>query len=132
MTDGIPDVERSATELSKSIRGALEAVQSIAENDMELHPVISPVLDLQGLRSKANTINSLFPSRSMALASSIGIGKGYEGVDDGSVNGTKLGPGTQINYTQNNYSPKPLSRIEIYRDTRNMLSTLKGVVRTNG
>ena len=33
-----------------------------------------------------------------------------------------------VNYTQNNYSPKALSRPEIYRQTRNQLSTIQGVV----
>lgn len=33
-----------------------------------------------------------------------------------------------LSYTQNNYSPKALSRPEIYRQTRNQLSTIEGVV----
>lgn len=33
-----------------------------------------------------------------------------------------------LNYTQNNYSPSALSRAEIYRQTRNQLSTIEGVV----
>ena len=35
---------------------------------------------------------------------------------------------TTVNYTQNNYSPKTLSRAEIYRQTQNQLSTITGVV----
>ena len=35
--------------------------------------------------------------------------------------------GTSINYTQNNYSPKALTRLEIHRNTRNQLQALKGV-----
>lgn len=37
-------------------------------------------------------------------------------------------PVTTYQFTQNNYSPKSLSRIEIYRQTQNQLSTLKGMV----
>lgn len=33
-----------------------------------------------------------------------------------------LNPETIVNFTQNNYSPEALSRIDIYRDTKNMLS----------
>ena len=39
-----------------------------------------------------------------------------------------MGTVQNINYTQNNYSPKALSRADIYRDTHSQLSLLKGVV----
>ncbi len=39
---------------------------------------------------------------------------------------------TNVNYTQNNYSPTALSRAEIYRQTRNQLSTIEGVVSASG
>ena len=42
-----------------------------------------------------------------------------------SQNGSKI---TDITYTQNNYSPKALSRLEIYRDTKTQLATLKEAV----
>lgn len=35
-----------------------------------------------------------------------------------------------VTYVQNNYSPKSLSRTEIYRQTRNQLSTIEGVVQS--
>ena len=39
-----------------------------------------------------------------------------------------LPAGNTYQFTQNNYSPKALSRIEIYRQTKNQFSTLKGLV----
>ena len=36
--------------------------------------------------------------------------------------------GGTFSFVQNNYSPKPLSRIEIYRQTKNQISTMKGLV----
>ena len=36
--------------------------------------------------------------------------------------------GIVYQFTQNNYSPKPLSRLEIYRQTKNQFSALKGLV----
>ena len=38
--------------------------------------------------------------------------------------------GNNYTFTQNNYSPKALSRIEIYRQTKNQFSALKGLVET--
>lgn len=37
---------------------------------------------------------------------------------------------TTVNYTQNNYSPKPLSRMEIYRQTQNQLSQINSYLAT--
>lgn len=42
-----------------------------------------------------------------------------------SEDGSKAG--TTVNYVQNNYSPSSLSRIDIYRQTRNQLSTIGGL-----
>ena len=38
------------------------------------------------------------------------------------------GNGDNINFEQNNYSPTELSRLDIYRQTRNQLAMLKGMV----
>ena len=48
---------------------------------------------------------------------------GYDaksGPQDTSVSG-----GSVVNYTQNNYSPKALSSVEIYRQTKNQLNSLE-------
>ena len=42
-------------------------------------------------------------------------------------NGESIG-GLGTTFIQNNYSPKALSRIEIYRDTRNLFSQAKGAL----
>ena len=48
-------------------------------------------------------------------------------MDGGAVGGGKTtGGGTVYNFTQNNNSPKALSRYEIYRQTKNILRTVKG------
>ena len=43
---------------------------------------------------------------------------------------TKSTSGNNYNLIQNNYSPKALSRIDIYRQTKNQFSALKGLVET--
>lgn len=72
MRDGDVEIKSSARMLSTTIRNTLEILKNIAENEFELHPVISPVLDLDGLKENVGLVNSMFPSRSLALASSIG------------------------------------------------------------
>lgn len=125
MTDGVPYVERSAMTLSDAVRTTLETVKDIAENDANLTPVITPVLDLSGVRKTASSIRGIFPGQSISLASSVGIGRSNANTDSTSVTDNGV---PQINFTQNNYSPKALSRVEIYRQTKNQVSMMKGVI----
>ena len=120
-------VESSAEMLSEAIRNTLGVVKDIADNDMELHPVISPVLDLSAVKQNANLINSLFPSQSIAMASSIGKSSNQSTSSLGGAAPQMVGT-QQINFTQNNYSPKALDRYEIYRQTQNQVSRLKGAL----
>lgn len=43
-------------------------------------------------------------------------------------NGESSPTGNTYQFTQNNYSPKALSRIDIYRQTKNQFSAMKGLV----
>ena len=127
MEDGTTYVEDSATTLAESIRGSIALVQDIVEDEIDMNPVISPVLDLSNLKNKAGQINGLFPSRSIAMASSIGIGA-QNGSTSGVSEAIPVAGTTQVNFTQNNYSPKALSQIDIYRQTKNQVSMLKGAL----
>lgn len=127
MTSGTSYVEHGAYMLSEAIKNTMDVVESIAEDDMEIHPVISPVLDLSSLRANAGLVNSLFPGQSIAMASSIGIGRDQNGGNSTDQTQTPI-TGNQINFTQNNYSPKALNRYEIYRQTNNQIRQLKGAL----
>lgn len=126
MIDGVSDVQHGALVLSESIQNMLN---SVSEDDMTLHPVIEPVLDLSNVRRNASLIGGLMPTRSIGIASSISIGRQVSGT---AQNGgtSEAASSNQINFTQNNYSPKALSRQEIYRQTKNQLSMMKGVVQS--
>lgn len=96
-----------------AIRDSLGKVYSYIDDNIE-QPVIKPTLDLSDIDKKAKTVNDLFES-----------GRVKVGITDP---GKQIQNGAQFNFTQNNYSPKALSRIEIYRQTRNQFSAWKGVV----
>ena len=131
MDAGSSYVENSALSMSEIIRTIMEKVATIADEDITIHPVIAPVLDTSALRAKAGLIGSLFPAQSMAMAASIGIGKVQGSSASSSLAQNGAASGTQINFTQNNYSPKELSRMDIYRQTRNQLSMMEGVVKAH-
>lgn len=85
-------------------------------------PVIKPVIDLSNVRDGVKTISSMMSKRSV---NSIRVG-----IDDRSNNEAKVNEGLNgtINFVQNNYSPKALSRYDIYRQTNNQLNQIKGVL----
>ncbi len=119
--------EHALTAMQKSISKMSEVV----ERDVDLSPRIRPVLDLTDIRKNATQIGTLLkptplavtPSFSSAQQASTGFQANLDvqAVNDDIIN--RLRP--EVNYTQNNYSPKQLSSAEIYRQTKNQLSTVK-------
>ena len=75
-----------------------------------------------GLRS--NQVMSM--SNSAHLARTISVGMNKESTAQ-NQNGNG-GSGNTYTFTQNNYSPKALSRTDIYRQTQNQFAVMKGTV----
>lgn len=107
--------------LNKPVDDFTNIVTSIADSlDTEdlSEPVIRPTLDLSDVTAKARELNSIIQSS----------------VDDVKVSadgteGTKKESGN-MTFIQNNYSPKALDRLELYRQTRNQFANAKGLVMT--
>lgn len=113
------------TALSESIA----KINDYIDDDLNTDPVITPVLDLSDLESKTGQLNALF-SRSQATAINARMSK-IQSAGETGQNGNSNSPSSNtFNFTQNNYSPKSLSRLEIYRQTKNAFSTMKGLVKS--
>ena len=93
-------------------------------DDMDTEPVIRPILDLSNVTSGIRKIDASF-SRSQALAIVSSRDKRYNDELQNGVNSTN---GNTYTFTQNNYSPKALSRDEIYRQTKNQFSAMERMV----
>ena len=113
-------------------RGALDAMSDAVANitdvingEMDSEPVIRPVLDLSNIEFGTNRINAMF-SRSQAMTVGTRMNRTLS-VDSEPKLGTNKG-GAVYQFTQNNYSPKALSRLDIYRQTKNQFSALKEVL----
>lgn len=107
--------------LSKTI----SKITDFISGGIDAQPTIRPVLDLSSVESGASKLNSLF-STNQAMSISAGMNQqAAEGVQNG---GIIPGNSSSYSFTQNNYSPKPLSRLEIYRQTKNQFSAMKGLV----
>ena len=120
--------ERSSEMADKARQGLNDAVAKISkilDSDMDVKPTITPILDLSNVRTGANKLNAMF-SRNRALSiGSIGTNKSISENQNGA---SKEVSSPVWNFTQNNYSPKALSRVEIYRQTKNQISAAKGLV----
>lgn len=120
-------VSRSAMD---SMREGLSQMKSGFMTDMDINPVIRPVLDLSSARKDAaqfqrdafNKRPSLDLETSSARATT--VARVYSDRQVAETTAVE-GPKTEVNFTQNNTSPKALSNAEIYRQTKNGLSVIK-------
>ena len=118
--DGAQSVYDAANSLAQSgIDGSNDGMgrlQDVLNSGIDLNPIITPMLDLSLIRSQVDELSTMMSDPTYGLS----------GQNGGQFTAN---PETQqINFTQNNYSPKALSRMEIYRQTKNQLSMMKGVV----
>ena len=121
----------ASADMAKSAKtglgNAIAKVKDMIDNGVDTQPTIRPILDLSDVEEKRHRLNTLF-SRSQALTVSTGIaasrGQDLQNED------TNPNTGNSYNFTQNNYSPKALSRTEIYRQTKNQFSAMERMVET--
>lgn len=119
----------ASADMAKSAKtglgNAIAKVKDMIDNGVDTQPTIRPILDLSDVEEKSHRLNTLF-SRSQALTVSTGIaasrGQDLQNED------TNPNTGNSYNFTQNNYSPKALSRTEIYRQTKNQFSAMERMV----
>jgi hypothetical protein len=108
-----------------SLSQAISGVSNILDDADLNEPVIRPVLDLSNVKAGAKTIDAAFSkAQAISINASLHKSAGGSGTSD-TAGGSK-----NVNYqfTQNNYSPKALSRVEIYRQTKNQFSSMKGLI----
>jgi hypothetical protein len=121
--------------LKKSIGGLASSLSS----EMDMTPTIRPVLDLSAIKKDSGLIDGMIKAPSLTLDVKGSYAKASTLAVDTRSN-TDITPalkseqpvtpvaGPKIELTQINNSPKALSTIEIYRNTNNQISTLKGII----
>lgn len=123
------DVGRNAI---NSMATVIARIADVVENGINAEPTIRPVLDLSEIQNGANEISGLF-SKGIDLTASFRKASVAGTVDARAGIVTDPSESKQVveknfNFTQNNYSPKALSRTDIYRQTKNQFSAMKGAV----
>ena len=120
---------------SDMLTGVLDTARTLGEMicqklEEEGSPVITPVLDTSMIEAGAtrfsNTLHGISIPATVNRASLAGAAFASGTIQNGSGEGSYS---TNNYFTQNNYSPKSLSRIDIYRQTKNLFTAEKGAVK---
>lgn len=117
-----------------SMKSAIAHVSDIVNGEMDADPTIRPVLDLSNVQNGVGKINSLFSKgldMSVSYNKAVGASRSRKAESSPSIenpsNYQQPAPNT-FSFVQNNYSPKSLSRSEIYRQTNNQFSAFRKAV----
>lgn len=130
--------EQVADAALTSVGLVLKNLPAILSDNMELAPRITPVLDLTGVSKEAQSLNTMLTlrpiqaggmivdSKDVTLAGQFKSGN-YSGTPKDDTAKTASGGGSTFN--QYIYSPKSVSRTDIYRQTKNLFALEKGATR---
>ena len=122
LTEGITSKMQTAVDtVTELITKMLAAIQDVATNGMNYTASITPVLDTSSIYNQASKTGNMVSDRQLKIVQAI-----RQGVDYGRGNSGANAQTTDPTYTfvQNNYSPKALSSLDIYRQTNNMISRI--------
>lgn len=139
LADGFTDSSKlvsnalvSATDTAlDSMKNSIRKMSDIVSSELNPNPVITPILDLSQVRSQMSGLGALTNVTPITAASSYGqaavISAAQIAAQMDEIS-EAASVGRMIKFEQNNYSPKALTEIEIYRQTKNQLSQVKSVL----
>jgi tape measure domain-containing protein len=104
------------------------------DGNMELAPVITPVLDLTTFKKDATSMSGMITppalelegtySRASAVVAAAKASQAEMTQGERDIEAER----SSLTFIQNNYSPKAISPVETYRNTKNQISRAKGVL----
>lgn len=115
-----------------SIKDSISKIKDIVSGDLNSNPTITPILDLSQVRDQMGALAAITKVTPITAAVSFGQASAISSAELAAqmedLKGADSGP--TVIFEQNNHSPKALSEIEIYRNTRNQLSQVKAILST--
>lgn len=130
LTDNSYLSNAAASNLGKTaidnLKESIRHISDFVDSDLDTQPVIRPVLDLSDIKSETAKLNAMFStSQAMGISASMSnrnrVDESQNGKDDNKSS-------NKYEFNQYNYSPKALSRAEIYRQTKNQFAAMKGAL----
>jgi hypothetical protein len=138
MDDMHDDVASHAQDMSKvaitSMAKTLTGMGAMITGEVDVSPTITPVLDLSSVKSSASQIGGMLTTKPLTVDASVATAKiasaGYTANQEALAELTAASSTTNNNVTfnQTNTSPKALSTADIYRQTNNQISKVRGAL----
>lgn len=113
-----------------SLSQAMKDMSEAFDDEVDYNPSITPVLNLDEISKNSKKIGGMLNTGySLSLSDSVSkTGKSYLAFKNGEYAKEAIAKENSISFVQNNYSPKALSRIDIYRQTNTQLGKLRGAL----
>ena len=128
-------VENASESVSNTIvdtmRTALQEANDILSGDVSTQPVITPIINLDNAKAGIRSLGASFNSSAFRVNASLGkINTPSDRLADieSRLNNPETPGSNQYQFIQNNYSPKALSKIDIYRQTKSQFAQFRGQV----
>jgi hypothetical protein len=127
-------ITSAADDALTAMQSSMAKISQLVGNELKPNLVLTPILDLSRIQSQSGelarltSISPITASTSYGQAAAISSEQNNIQLEELSKLAT-LTP--SVKFEQNNYSPKALSDIEIYRQTRNQLSQVKSLLGTS-
>lgn len=142
MAQGLRDsskiVAKSAEDVGQtavdSVRKSISGFSDLITSDIAMRPTVTPVLDLSGFRKDAAQMGRLLPTQAISVDAAYAKARFVRdalATQQAAASEDLASQAGTVNYTQINNSPKALSPADIYRQTKNQLSTVKGALSTS-
>lgn len=104
---------------------AIQTLSSSIENGIDSNPTITPILDLSNVEKGASKLSTMFNGGTVRASTQAGSIAASRNATDIVVTPKPAASVVNNNFTQNNYSPKALSRADIYRQTKSQFSAME-------
>jgi hypothetical protein len=139
LEDTVPMIEKASVVAGQSaidsMKKTISGLGDLIAGEVDVNPVISPVLDLSNIQKDASSIGKLLSAQPVSVGSAYSSASvaqaGYEANLAALEEALVAQPQAPVTFIQNNTSPKALSQAEIYRQTNNQLSVAKGALTSN-
>ena len=116
-----------------SLKNAIGKISEVIDGDLDTSPMITPVLDMNQVNEGVKEINDIFnkskfSSLGRANSTASAFSRNISAMNTANNPQARTADNVVFSFEQNNYSPKALSRIDIYRQTKNQFSAMKGAL----
>jgi len=111
-----------------AMKESMSKVSDLITGQIDPNPTITPVLDLTNVKMGAKTLGSMLEDTSLVPAATLSQARSISsgGVFQQQFETTPASSNTmEIKIEQNNTSPKALDTVEIFRNTKNLMSQLR-------